>query len=239
MSIRTSSMRAIFAVSFLLFGSACTSPDLSSSGDLSNPTESAQNFGDYSRRIDCSTASIDPSKYRIGAGDELAIMVRPDDLTPAVVRRDGTIFLLSIGEVYVENRTPKEVGLEVTERLANSIRDPLATVVVMGVCSDYSATIIVSGAVRKLTSLPINRENITVLEAVLAAGGIDEDQYQGGACLYRRDGNRLPIDLDSLLSRTDMTTNYALEAGDVVTVFYERFLTESLRHCLTGKDWGT
>lgn len=245
MSIRTTfsaSVRTIFAVACLLLGAACTSPDVSSSGDLSNTTVLSPTAADNSRKIDCSTPSIDRSMYRIGIGDSLAINVlRHDRLSVTVpVRPDGTITLPLAGEVFVDGRTLEEVDVEVTERFAKSIRNPLVHVVVLQSDNDDSfARIRITGAVRKPISLPSSCRGITVLEAVREAGGVDEDQYKGGACLYRRDGNRLPIDLDNLLNRTDMTSNLLIGGGDVLTVFNEKLLTESSAHCLTGKDWGT
>ncbi len=62
------------------------------------------------------------------------------------------------------------------------------------------------------------RQGMTVLDLVLEAGGVTEFASSGKTVLYRRAGDRIEIDLDRILDRGDMSTNYPLHPGDVLTI---------------------
>ena len=81
----------------------------------------------------------------------------------------------------------------------------------------YRSRVRVTGAVETPLSAPY-RQGMTVLDVVLEAGGLTEFANPTKATLYRNGGERLPIDLRGILQRGDMSTNYALAPGDVVTV---------------------
>ena len=159
-------------------------------------------------------------EYRIGVGDNLRIDVwRNADLSVVVpVRPDGKISVPLAGDVFVGNRTPEEVSATITEKLATYIRDPFVTVIVTEMGSDqYRSRVRVTGAVAAPSSLPY-RQGMTVLDLVLEAGGINEFANPDATVLYRSSGERLDIELDEMLKRGDMTTNYPLRPGDVITV---------------------
>ncbi len=159
-------------------------------------------------------------EYRIGVGDALSINVwRNADLSVQVpVRPDGKISVPLAGDVMVGGKTPEEVGADITSRLATFIRDPYVTVIVTDMGSDqYRSRVRVTGAVAQPVSLPY-RQGMTVLDVVLEAGGVTEFANAGNATLYRRDGQRIDIDLARILNRGDMSTNYSLRPGDVITI---------------------
>ena len=159
-------------------------------------------------------------EYRIGVGDALSINVwRNADLSVQVpVRPDGKISVPLAGDVMVGGKTPEEVGTDITARLATFIRDPYVTVIVTDMGSDeYRSRVRVTGAVAQPVSLPY-RQGMTVLDVVLEAGGVTEFANAGNATLYRRDGQRIEIDLARILNRGDMSTNYSLRPGDVITI---------------------
>ena len=159
-------------------------------------------------------------EYRIGIGDTLNISVwREDDLSVTVpVRPDGKISTPLAGEIEVGDKTPEEVKSTITQRLSTYIRDPYVTVIVTNMGSDqYRSRVRVTGAVRAPLSAPY-RQGMTVLDVVLEAGGLNEYANASKATLYRKNGDRIPIDLKGILNRGDMRTNYPLSPGDVVTV---------------------
>ena len=159
-------------------------------------------------------------EYRIGVGDALSINVwRNEDLSVDVpVRPDGKVSVPLAGDVMVGNKTPEEVAADITDRLATFIRDPYVTVIVTDMGSDqYRSRVRVTGAVEEPLSLPY-RQGMTVLDIVLEAGGTTEFANEGSAVLYRRNGDRLDIQLNRILRRGEMATNYPLQPGDVVTV---------------------
>jgi polysaccharide export outer membrane protein len=71
--------------------------------------------------------------------------------------------------------------------------------------------------VERPVSLPY-RQGMTVLDVVLEAGGINEFANGSKSTLFRRSGERFEINLDRLLKRGDMSTNFTLQPGDVITV---------------------
>lgn len=158
--------------------------------------------------------------YRIGVGDTLAVNVwRNEDLSIEVpVRPDGKISVPLGGDVDVGNRTPEEVGEAITERLSKYIRDPFVTVIVTDMGSNqYRSRVRVTGAVESPLSAPY-RQGMTVLDAVLEAGGLSEFANPSKATLYRANGERVAIDLRGILQQGDMSSNVSLMPGDVVTV---------------------
>ena len=159
-------------------------------------------------------------EYRIGVGDNLSINVwrNPDLSVQVPVRPDGKISVPLAGDVMVGDKTPLEISAEITESLATFIRDPYVTVIVTSMGSDeYRSRVRVTGAVNGPASIPY-RQGMTVLDLVLDAGGVSEFANAGKTVLYRRDGERIDIDLDRILNKGDMSTNYALSPGDVITV---------------------
>jgi polysaccharide export outer membrane protein len=168
-----------------------------------------------------SSAPVEFSEdYRIGVGDTVAVSVwRNDDLSiTAPVRPDGKISVPLAGDVLVGDKTPQEVSAEITERIGAYIRDPFVTVIVTDMGSaEYRSRVRVTGAVERPVSLPY-RQGMTVLDVVLEAGGINEFANGSKSTLFRRSGERFEINLDRLLKRGDMSTNFTLQPGDVITV---------------------
>lgn len=159
-------------------------------------------------------------EYRIGVGDTINVSVwrNPDLSIEVPVRPDGKVSVPLVGDVAVGNKTPESVSKEITESLATYIRDPFVTVIVTNMGSDeYRSRVRVTGAVGNPVSLPY-RQGMTVLDLVLEAGGTTEFANASRAVLFRRSGDRVPIDLDRILKRGDMATNYPLRPGDVVTI---------------------
>lgn len=159
-------------------------------------------------------------EYRIGVGDALSINVwRNPDLSVSVpVRPDGKVSVPLAGDVMVGGKTPDEVSAAITESLAAFIRDPYVTVIVTSVGShEFRSRVRVTGAVGAPSSLPY-RQGMTVLDLVLEAGGPTEFANLTKAVLYRRDGTRYDINLDRLMRKGDMSSNFQLRAGDVLTV---------------------
>jgi len=159
-------------------------------------------------------------EYRIGVGDSLSIVVwRSAELSVNVpVRPDGKISVPLAGDIMAGGKTPEEVGAVIRERLLVFVREPNVTVIVTGMAShQYRSRVRVTGAVAQPLSLQY-RQGMTVMDLVLDAGGITEFANAGKSTLYRRDGERLEVDLYRILSRGDMSTNFALKPGDVISV---------------------
>ena len=175
---------------------------------------------------DSPSAGADPfnpifaEQYRIGIGDTLRVDVyRNADLSVTVpVRPDGKITVPVAGDVSVGGQTPEEVSKTVATALSAYIRDPIVTTTVTGMgSSEYLTRVRVTGAVNGPQSVPY-RNGMTVLDVVLEAGGVNEFANPDKTILYRASGEHLTVRLDKILKKGDMTTNYPLRPGDVITV---------------------
>jgi polysaccharide export outer membrane protein len=164
------------------------------------------------------------STYRIGVDDQLQVTVwQNQDLSVSVpVRPDGKITVPLIGDVMAGGKTPEEVAAEIKAKLASYVRDPQVAVILTALRShEYLSRVRVTGAVRQPVSIPY-RQGMTVLDAVLAAGGTTEFAAPDRTELFREDKNGVTtpyaVRLDKVLQQGDLATNYPVQPGDVVTV---------------------
>jgi len=163
------------------------------------------------------------SAYRIGVDDVVQVSVwrSPELSITAPVRPDGNITVPLVGDVKAAGRMPDEVAKEVQSKLATYVREPQVTVILTELRShEYLSRVRVTGAVRTPVSIPY-RQGMTVLDAVLAAGGVTEFAAPGRSGLYRRNGQETQsysVKLDRILDSGDLATNYPVAPGDVITV---------------------
>jgi len=162
--------------------------------------------------------------YRIGADDRLQISVwRNPDLSVTVpVRPDGMISVPLIGDVRVGGKTSEQVAKEIRDKLTTYIRDPNVTVILTDLRShEFLSRIRVTGAVRTPRTMSF-RQGMTVLDAVLEAGGVNDFASPNRAKLYRKtaDGKIevIDINLGDILNKGKLKTNERLIPGDVITV---------------------
>lgn len=161
--------------------------------------------------------------YRIGVDDVVQVSVwrNPELGITAPVRPDGMISVPLVGDVQAGGRVPAEVAKDIQTKLAAFVVDPQVAVILTELRShEYLSRVRVTGAVRQPISIPY-RQGMTVLDAVLAAGGVTEFAAPDRSNLYRKNGNgtgSYQVRLDSVLNRGDLTTNYKVAPGDVITV---------------------
>lgn len=161
--------------------------------------------------------------YKIGVDDIVQVTVwrNPELGVTAPVRPDGRISVPLVGDVAAGGHTPEEVAKDIETRLAAFVRDPQVAVILTDLRShEYLSRVRVTGAVRQPVSIPY-RPGMTVLDAVLAAGGITEFAAADRADLHRKgsgETSAYAVRLDRILSRGDLSTNYPVSPGDVITV---------------------
>jgi len=169
--------------------------------------------------------------YRIGADDRLQITVwKNPDLSMATVpvRPDGKISMPLIGEVEAGGHTPNQVADIIKQKLSVYIREPNVAVILIDLRShEFLSRVRVTGAVRTPRSMT-HRQGMTVLDAILESGGVNDFASPNRTKLYRKDGqdktktNVYNVELGEILNQGKLETNYPLLPGDVVTV-PERF----------------
>ncbi|MBS0558350.1 MAG: polysaccharide biosynthesis/export family protein [Proteobacteria bacterium] len=162
--------------------------------------------------------------YHIGVDDQVQVTVwhNPDLSVSVPVRPDGKITVPLIGDVEAGGRTPEQVAAEIQDKLKAYVRDPQVAVILTELRShEYLSRVRVTGAVRTPISVPY-RQGMTVLDAVLAAGGTTEFAAPDRTELYRKEGNgstkAYAIRLDQILQKGDLANNYPVQPGDVITV---------------------
>jgi polysaccharide export outer membrane protein len=164
------------------------------------------------------------SSYRIGVDDQLQISVwhNPDLSVSVPVRPDGRITVPLIGDVEAGGHTPEEVAAVIKDKLQSYVRDPQVAVILTQLRShEYLSRVRVTGAVRTPVSVPY-RQGMTVLDAVLAAGGTTEFAAPDRTELYRKSDDATTksyaIHLGDILQKGALDTNYPVQPGDVITV---------------------
>ena len=162
-------------------------------------------------------------EYLIGVDDMVQVTVwkNPELGITAPVRPDGKISVPLIGDVVAGGKAPDMVADEIQKRLSVFVRDPQVAVILTDLRShEYLSRVRVTGAVRQPISIPY-RQGMTVLDAVLAAGGLTNFAASDRAELFRQNGEgttTYKVSLDRILNHGDLSTNFAVAPGDVITV---------------------
>jgi len=161
--------------------------------------------------------------YRIGVDDRVQVTVwRNPELTVTVpVRPDGKISVPLIGDVQAGGNTPAQVATIIKDKLSAFIREPNVAVIVTELRStEFLSRVRVTGAVRTPRTMTY-RQGMTVLDAVLEAGGPNDFASPNGTKLYRKNNNKtevIDINLGDVLTKGKLETNLELRPGDVLTV---------------------
>jgi polysaccharide biosynthesis/export protein len=191
---------------------------------LMSACSSAGRYGEGDYSAAASTDQAITGDYMIGVDDRLQINVwRNPELSVLVpVRPDGKISIPLIGDVLAGGKTPTEVAETIRQKLSVYIRDTSVAVIVTELRShEFLSRIRVTGAVRTPRSLP-HRQGMTVLDAVLEAGGLNDFASANRTKLYRRSVDNktevIGIDLGDILNKGGLETNLFLRPGDVITV---------------------
>lgn len=168
-----------------------------------------------------STASPEGDTYIIGPGDTLQVFVwRNPDLSSTVpVRPDGKISTPLVEDMVAVGKTPSELARAVEKVLSEYVKSPQVNVIVTQPVSAFSQ-IKVIGQVVKPQSLPY-REGLTVLDAVLAAGGISQFAAGNRSKIVRTENGKrqeIKVKLVDLLNHGDLKQNVLLRPGDVLVV---------------------
>ena len=164
--------------------------------------------------------------YLIGPGDSLHVFVfQNEELSVTVpVRPDGKISIPLVEDMVAVGKTPSQLARDIEKSLAEYVKSPKVNVVVMGAMSIYSQVKVI-GQVKTPQSLPF-RDGMTVLDAVLAVGGLGQFAAGNRAHVVRSENGKqteIKVKLDALVNNGDMKQNLPLKPGDVLVVPESRF----------------
>jgi polysaccharide biosynthesis/export protein len=163
-------------------------------------------------------------EYVIGPLDTLNIFVwrNPELGAKVQVRPDGRITTPLISDMPAVGKTPAMLAADMKLALGEYIKDPIVSVIVENFSGTFSQQVRIVGATEKPASLPY-RANMTLLDAMIAVGGLSEYAAGNRARLVRYDratGKQREYDLkiNSLLKNGDTSANVRLEPGDVIII---------------------
>jgi polysaccharide export outer membrane protein len=162
-----------------------------------------------------------PADYRIGPGDTLKVYVfQNEELSATVpVRPDGKISTPLVEDMIAVGKSPSQLARDIEKSLAEYVKTPKVNVVVMIAASVFSQVKVI-GQVKTPQALPY-RDGMTVLDAVLAVGGLGQFAAGNRAHIVRTENGKqteIKVKLEALVNSGDMKQNLLLKPGDVLVV---------------------
>jgi polysaccharide biosynthesis/export protein len=166
----------------------------------------------------CSAQAPVPPSYQIGPNDLLSIYVwkEPELTRDVTVTPDGKISFPLIGEIVVQGRTVVDLKNIISDKLQNFVTAPEVTVIVRESRSQVIYTI---GQVATPGPQPL-APDMTVIQALSAAGGLAEWADTKNIMIIRREGGKetqIKFNYKAFVGG-NMGQNILLKPGDTIVV---------------------
>ncbi|MFQ5534415.1 MAG: XrtA/PEP-CTERM system exopolysaccharide export protein [Sphingomonadales bacterium] len=160
--------------------------------------------------------------YVVGPLDQLEIFVwrNPEVSTSVTVRPDGRISVPLIEDLPATGRTPTQLARDIETRLAEFIQEPIVTVIMAGFQGPFAQQVRVVGEAAAPQAIAY-RANMTLLDVMIAVGGVTEFAAGNRASLVREVSGRqqqFGIRITDLIKGGDITANVKIMPGDVVII---------------------
>lgn len=167
-------------------------------------------------------SALPSNEYIIGPGDKLTIFVwRNPELSISVdVRPDGRLSIPLVEDVVAIGKTPTQLARELEQRLSKYIKEPVVTVIAQGFVGPFSEQVRVIGEAAEPRALPY-RTDMTVLDAMIEVGGLTRYAAGNDAVIVRTTSGKqftYAVHLDSLIRDGDVSSNVALQPGDILII---------------------
>lgn len=171
--------------------------------------------------------AAEQSEYRIGPGDTLQVFVwnQPELTVEVPVRPDGMISTPLIAGVPAAGKTAPELAKDLEKALSEYVRNPTVSVMVISFVGTYSDQIRIVGQAAKPQALSY-RANMTLLDVMIAVGGLAPFAAGNRAVVVRQDGDRqlrIPVRIQDLIDDGDIGANLPMRPGDVLIIPESRF----------------
>jgi polysaccharide export outer membrane protein len=158
--------------------------------------------------------------YVVGPLDGLSIFVwrNPELSTSVTVRPDGRFSVPLIDDMVATGRTPTELARAIEEELGKYIQSPIVTVIVTTFQGPFAQQVRVVGEAAQPQAIPY-RANMTLLDVMIAVGGLTEYAAGNSARLVRTEDGRqreFGLDINDLLK--DAKANVSILPGDVIII---------------------
>ena len=172
-------------------------------------------------------ADTGSTEYTIGPGDMLKVFVwRHEDLSTTVpVRPDGRISTPLVEDMPAAGKTPTELARDIEGVLEEYIRTPTVNIIVEEFVGTFGEQIRVVGQAAEPQALPY-REGMTLLDVMIAVGGLGEFAAGNRGKVIRRTGDEqteIRVRIDDLVNDGDIRQNLVMRPGDVVIIPEARF----------------
>ncbi len=182
-----------------------------------SPQQTAQNTSGASP-----LGEVASPDYLIGPGDviELLVLRNPDLSGTYTVRPDGRVSTPLIEDLQIVGHTPTTLARDLEEKLSVYVQDPVISVIVRSFSGDIRQQIRVVGSAQQPSAVPF-RDRMTVLDVMIAVGGLSQNADGNSAVLLRREGEerrQIPLRLDDLIEDGDPSANIAMVPGDVIII---------------------
>ena len=165
------------------------------------------------------TQSVSDTTYIIGSEDIVRIQVWGNPALSAdyIVRPDGKISLVLVGEVQASGKTPQQVEQDLAARLkaGDFIKDPQVSV---GIQQINSKKYYIQGEVNKPGVYPLIGPT-TILEALVNAGGFRDFANQKNINIITEGGKKiLKFNYKDVIRGKHLEENIQLKPGDQIVV---------------------
>jgi polysaccharide biosynthesis/export protein len=163
-------------------------------------------------------------EYIIGPLDQITIFVwrNPELGAKVQVRPDGRITTPLITDMPAAGKTATMLQQDIKLQLSQYINDPIVSVIVNEFAATNNQQVRIVGATEKPASIPY-RANMTLLDAMIAVGGLSEYAAGNKARLVRINkatgrSQEYSLRIGDLLKRGDSKSNVLLQPGDVIII---------------------
>lgn len=161
-------------------------------------------------------------EYIIGPLDNLNIFVwrNPDVSISVPVRPDGRISTPLIEDLTAAGKTPTQLARDVEGELAKFIQDPIVTVIVTGFTGPFARQVRVVGQATRPQAIPY-RDNMTLLDVMVAVGGITEFAAGNRASIVRTvntEQKQYRVRVSDLVKDGDVSANVQMLPGDILII---------------------
>ncbi len=163
-----------------------------------------------------------PLEYQIGPGDSLQIFVfdHAELSTTVQVRPDGKISTPLVEDLQAAGKTATQLARDIERELSEYVRAPVVTVIMQSFAGSAQQQVRVVGQAVEPRAIQY-RQGMTVLDVVIAVGGLSEFAAGNNAKIVRKVDDRtveIAVRLDDLLNKGRMSENVRMLPGDVLII---------------------
>ena len=135
------------------------------------------------------------------------------------VRPDGRISTPLVEDTPALGRNPTELARDLEQALGKYIRDPVVTVIVTNFVGPSNEQIRIVGEAAKPQAVAF-RQNMTLLDVIIVAGGLTDFADGNNAVLVRgsEQNKQYNVRLGDLVRRGDISANVDVKPGDVLII---------------------